>query len=87
MSKPGKQNLKRVQLPWTSVTVTNIEVFNAADAYRSLQIGYGFVYYDGNNILKPDMVDLFGNPLPGDTYYNIVMTGEPVLAVLATSVQ
>lgn len=79
--------IKRVPLPWISVTINDIEVFEAWDWGRSLMIGSGLVYYDGENLLKPDLVDLMGNPLPGDTFYSIVIKGEPVLAVLAMSVQ
>lgn len=83
----SSRRIRTVQLPWTSVTYNPIDVFGCYDWGRSLIIGTGLVYYDGENLLRPDLVDLSGNPLPGDTFYNIVIKGEPVLAVLAKTVQ
>jgi hypothetical protein len=87
MSKSRARKVKPVPLPWISVTYHTVDIFDCYDWSHYLLIGWGLVYFDGQNLLKPDFVDLLGEPLPGGTFYNVALTGEPVLAVLAMSVQ
>jgi hypothetical protein len=49
-------------------------------------VGWGMVYFDGNELLRPDIVSLSGEILP-EGMYNLRYTDEPILAVLAKTVQ
>lgn len=62
-------------------------MFNVGDIFRAAPIGAGLLHFDGADLVVIDIVDVDGNPLPGDRHYNIGIKDEPVLAVLAKSVQ
>lgn len=72
---------KSNQIAFKTVLLNEIEVL-----YKGYIVGYGLAYYDGETMLKPDIVSLTGEILPTDTYL-LRFTSDPKLAVLAESVQ
>jgi hypothetical protein len=72
---------KNQKITIRTVLVNEIEV-----VYHGFIVGYGLAYYDGRDMLKPDIVSLTGDYLPEETYL-LRFIDEPKLAVMAKTVQ
>lgn len=79
MNKPKE---KKQTLSWTSIMMNSLDVFTV----DGIIVGVGLMYWDGEKLLKPDIIGLLGEQLPS-SMYQLRPRGEPVLAVLAKSVQ
>jgi hypothetical protein len=64
-----------------TVLLNKVEVI-----YDGFIVGYGLAYYDGEAMLKPDIVSLTGDTLP-PAFYTLKFTDDPQLAVLAKNIQ
>jgi hypothetical protein len=75
--------MRRKEFPIESIFIGEVEVYSKNGI---ILIGTGLVYFNSNGMMKPDMVDLVGEPLPPG-WFTLKPVSEPKLAVRAKSVQ
>lgn len=76
-----KKEKLRARLSWTSVIMFEIEVIKG-----SIIVGKGLNYWDGKQLLKPDIASLTGEVLPED-WYTLMQVSGPKLVILARTIQ
>jgi len=69
---------------WISVVFSRVEVWTT-DTNDCHMIGHGLAYWDGENLLRPDLTDMDDNILASG-WFTIRWLDEPQLAVYANNV-
>lgn len=74
-------NIKKKRA-WKTVLMNQVEVY-----FGNIIVGEGLIYFDGINIIGPDVVSLTGEILPPTWYTIKSVNEEPRLAIFAGTVQ
>lgn len=70
---------------WSTAIMSKLEVYSS-DAGHIL-IGHGYIFYRADaSMTQPTLIDLLGNNMP-QGWYNLRITDEQALVILAENIQ